>query len=706
MHKMKLIITSFLASFLFLTASVNANECTSTEITLDSTVSADWTTDCNSTHRPDTYAKYYTFTLDNPKTVVINLDSEVDTYLYLLPDSNQSSNPIAENDDYNGLNSQIIMDLSAGTYTIEATTFNIGELGVFTLSLAEATVTEFKGKVTLPSSITDLLNDCSAEECPSISVNMNSTDGMIREGTYVDYNDSSTFYEYQLTVIGEAGADTSYTMEMYIENGDMGSESLVYSFGSDNQVGGTDDAVDVMYHWDEVWNGEIPIVVEPLLVSADIDTVVVDLDFTNKNVGRHKVTGKIHLPLDINMSDSVEEDGYLYYINDLYVNIEGSNTWAWATVNRIAEGGNNDYSFVTSIPHNLPEPSKLSIGVNGRLYNHQIQATYKVPPADKFVSGWLDSSENYIEFNQTVADFGTMDMAVFLDGYELLTGSVKAPSNLITRGTDRSMSLSVHGNTFNGYSYIDLYDYNESAPPQFSILIPGSEKETIKTEGLKFSVYFDWYDNNNGTNGYFYSYYTFGEDKAIGGTGVNEDHLLEGCINESDATPLVVSTSTLYPIVDINLSNYAVPYTFKITGTLPVPSTIEYLDLWSSTTDCSNSVVNSYAWSWDNGDGTWSYEINSLLDSSTYAIRVQYSETSNPDIWYEYVLNDTDMDLTTEGVFLDEIHYDENGQIIYPDPLATITGSADEEIAIAPFEFILPASSNAVSPAVIMYLLN
>ena len=696
MHKIKLFIKVFLVSLLFAT-SASANACTSEEMTVGNTVASEWTVACNSTHRTGSYAKYYTFTLDNPKAVIINLNSTIDTYLFLLSGTDQSSTPIAENDDYNGFNSQISIDLAAGTYTIEATTFSSNELGSFELSLGEVIVRKFRGEVTLPTEITDLLDNCNAEECPSISVNIN---GEEWAGGSVDYNDSSQAYEYHFETITGA-SDVNYAMEMYIFNGDRGNESFVYSFGTDNQVGGTGDAADVMYHWDELWSSETPIVVEPLLVSADTDTVVVDLDFTNKNVGRHKVTGEIHLPLDINMSDTVDEGPFSYYKNILTVFIEGSNTWFGIDVNRIAEGGNNDYAFVTSMPHNLPESSKLSIFVSGVLYDHNIQATYKVAPADKFVSGWLDSSENYIEFSQTVADFGTMDMAAYLDGYELLTGSVKVPSNFLDRGAERYMSLSVYGNTFNGYSsYIDLYDYNASTPPVFSIFIPGSEKDTIKQEGLKFSLNFNWWSDNYNNNGYFNSYYTFGEDKSVGGTGVNEDHLLEGCIDPNDATELVVSTSSSYPVVNMDLSNYVVPYTFKAIGTLPVPSDITYLNFWGSDTSCNNNG-GAYGWAWNNGDGTWSYEITNLLEGSTYAILVDYFDSSN---WYQYVLNDNDMDLTTEGVFLDEIRYEET--VIYPDPLATITGSADEEIAIAPFEFILPASGKAVSPALIMYLLN
>ena len=100
--------------------------------------------DCLSKNRPlssrpgpgDYYARYFTFTLDEPATVSISLTSEVDTYLYLMRGVGSDGEIVAENDDALprvDLNSSILERLSAGAYTIEATTYEAEEVGRFRL---------------------------------------------------------------------------------------------------------------------------------------------------------------------------------------------------------------------------------------------------------------------------------------------------------------------------------------------------------------------------------------------------------------------------------------------------------------------------------------------------------------------------------------------------------------------------------------------
>ena len=115
------------------------NTCPMNDINLNSTIFGTWDGDCDSSHRSGSYAKFYTFTLVNTKTVTITLESDFDTFLYLLPGTNQSSTPLAFNDDYNveNYNSQIIAELAVGTYTIEATTYSPYVLADFNLSLSE-----------------------------------------------------------------------------------------------------------------------------------------------------------------------------------------------------------------------------------------------------------------------------------------------------------------------------------------------------------------------------------------------------------------------------------------------------------------------------------------------------------------------------------------------------------------------------------------
>ena len=63
--------------------------------------------------------------------------SDADTYLYLREGESRSGAFLYENDDDGGTTRSTIQEtLSAGTYTIEATTYSAGETGSFTLSIS------------------------------------------------------------------------------------------------------------------------------------------------------------------------------------------------------------------------------------------------------------------------------------------------------------------------------------------------------------------------------------------------------------------------------------------------------------------------------------------------------------------------------------------------------------------------------------------
>ena len=87
----------------------------------------------------DRYARYYTFTLDAAADVTITLESEEDTYLYLLGGHGRSETVLYEEDDINypsNTNSRISENLAVGDYTIEATTYYAHKEGDFTLTVA------------------------------------------------------------------------------------------------------------------------------------------------------------------------------------------------------------------------------------------------------------------------------------------------------------------------------------------------------------------------------------------------------------------------------------------------------------------------------------------------------------------------------------------------------------------------------------------
>jgi hypothetical protein len=83
--------------------------------------------------------------------VTITLESDTDPYLYLREGEAKAGAFLYENDDLapGDTNSRIQMTLAAGTYTIEATTFNPGAMGSFTLTVSGL------GSTTTPPTPTD-----------------------------------------------------------------------------------------------------------------------------------------------------------------------------------------------------------------------------------------------------------------------------------------------------------------------------------------------------------------------------------------------------------------------------------------------------------------------------------------------------------------------------------------------------------------------
>ena len=128
-------------------------DCTPTTLTLPASgVSGAWANDCQSSVSGRGYARYYTFTLDQGTEVTIDLTSEVNTYLYLKSGSATSGTSLHSNDDIasDNTNSQIVADLEAGSYSIEATTHDEETTGSFALSVSEDGCTP--APLTLPAS--------------------------------------------------------------------------------------------------------------------------------------------------------------------------------------------------------------------------------------------------------------------------------------------------------------------------------------------------------------------------------------------------------------------------------------------------------------------------------------------------------------------------------------------------------------------------
>ena len=113
-------------------------------LTGSTTINGSWSSGCVSVTRgsgSDTYARYYTFILDEAADVGVSLSSETDTFLYIREGEGRDGIILHENDDHDSnefsleatTDSGIAASLDAGTYTIEATTFDPSQSGDFTL---------------------------------------------------------------------------------------------------------------------------------------------------------------------------------------------------------------------------------------------------------------------------------------------------------------------------------------------------------------------------------------------------------------------------------------------------------------------------------------------------------------------------------------------------------------------------------------------
>ena len=105
-------------------------------LTEDVDISDTWVTDYDSVNRSGSYARFYSFTLDQDDQVRIDLESTEDTYLHLLSGAGTNGSVVeSDDDDGTGTNSRIVRDLTADDYTVEATTRSSGETGDFTLTV-------------------------------------------------------------------------------------------------------------------------------------------------------------------------------------------------------------------------------------------------------------------------------------------------------------------------------------------------------------------------------------------------------------------------------------------------------------------------------------------------------------------------------------------------------------------------------------------
>ena len=124
------------------TSTARAGACIETVVGT-TTIYGTWESGCESTARAGSYARFYTFTLDDPGDLAVTLESELDTYLYIREGEGTSGHIVHEDDDddhsvfnlTSSTDASISESLESGTYTIEATTFHAGLSGNFTLNV-------------------------------------------------------------------------------------------------------------------------------------------------------------------------------------------------------------------------------------------------------------------------------------------------------------------------------------------------------------------------------------------------------------------------------------------------------------------------------------------------------------------------------------------------------------------------------------------
>ena len=175
-----------------------------TEICVDSLdsdgiVSRNWDGECASQNRSGSFARYYTFTLEEESDVTIILRSmDVDTYLFLLEGSGRDGRVLHENDDIEPgsiTDSRIVRTLSPGTYTIEATTYGAGTTGPFTLAINGMEPAE-SCEETIDSD--GIFNGNWTNACPSEG----------RSGSYAAYYTFTLTQSADVTITAESGVNT------------------------------------------------------------------------------------------------------------------------------------------------------------------------------------------------------------------------------------------------------------------------------------------------------------------------------------------------------------------------------------------------------------------------------------------------------------------------------------------------------------------
>ena len=181
------------------------------------TRSSSWTNLCDSVNRTGSYARFYTFTLEQETEVKIDLTSDEDAYLFLLEGMGAEGAMLYSNDDASTVrpahpshdgntDSHITATLEPGGYTVEATTYSVGQTGEFDLSVrvpfASAVTPSTDGCLETLGGLADPVN-----RSGKWTVDCDSTN---RSGSY------ARFYAFALEQSTEVQVDLDSSQDTYL----------------------------------------------------------------------------------------------------------------------------------------------------------------------------------------------------------------------------------------------------------------------------------------------------------------------------------------------------------------------------------------------------------------------------------------------------------------------------------------------------------
>ena len=199
-------------------------------VTDDGPVSGTWLSGCQSSIAERGNARYYSFSLDEEREVTIYLESSVDTYLYLRSGDARSGAILNENDDVepgSEMNSQITETLSAGTYTIEATTYSTGETGMFAL-----TINGLLGTTTDPGA-GDTCGETISGDGPTTGTWSAACRSSVEDRGYARYYTFTLEQQSQITIELTSSVDTY----LYLRSGNARTGAVLYE-NDDIESGG------------------------------------------------------------------------------------------------------------------------------------------------------------------------------------------------------------------------------------------------------------------------------------------------------------------------------------------------------------------------------------------------------------------------------------------------------------------------------------